>query len=94
MRPASISFLISRSVIRRDAAGGANRGDAEREIETREADAHVRVHRRRATHRKEHVVVHADEAGQDRVAFEIERLRIGRNLRDSHLAQLIESFRR
>ena len=51
--------------VRRDAAGGANRGDAKREIETRETAAHVRVHRRRATHRKEHVVVHAHQTGQD-----------------------------
>ena len=35
------------------------------------ADAHVGIHRRRATHRKEHVVVHADQTRQDRVAVEV-----------------------
>ena len=46
--------------VRRYAASRANRGDAEREIEAWEAGAHVRIHRRRAAHRKEHVVMHAD----------------------------------
>ena len=46
--------------VRRDTASRANRGHAEREIEAWETGAHVGIHRRRAAHRKEHVVMHAD----------------------------------
>ncbi len=63
----------------RDAAGGANRRDAERQVEARKTDAHVGVHRRRAIHGKEHVIVHADDAGQDAVAVQIERLCVSRD---------------
>ena len=59
-------------VVRLNAAGSANRGHAERQIESREAESHVRVHRWRATHWKEHVIVHADETGQYGVALQIQ----------------------
>src|SRR5258706_10632588 len=57
------------------AAGGSNRSDAQREIETREAAAHVRIHWRRSAHGKEHVIVHPHQTGEHGVAFEIENLR-------------------
>ena len=62
--------------VRNNAARGANRRNAESEIKPRKTDAHVRIHRWRPTHRKEHVVVHSDESRQHCVTIEIERLRI------------------
>src|SRR5712692_2931426 len=74
-------FLDFQIKVRLDAAGSANRRDAEREIEAWKTRAHIRIHRRRAAHGKEHVVVHAYQSGQDCVAFEIENLRASRYVR-------------
>ena len=59
--PTRIDQLLDfQIVVRLNTAGGANRRHPEGEVETRKTCAHVRIHRRRAAHRKEHVVVHAD----------------------------------
>src|SRR6185369_17790071 len=76
--PARVDQLFDFEIgVRSNAARGADRRNAESEIETRKADAHVRIHRRRSTHRKEHVVMHSDETRQHGVPIDIERLRVG-----------------
>ena len=58
-----------------DAARRANGCDSIREIQSREADSHVGIHRRRSSHREEHVVVHTDQTRQHCVARQIKRFR-------------------
>ena len=88
---AGINQLLNFQVgIRNHAAGGANRGHTKREIESREAAPHVRVHRRRPALRKEHVIMHAHQTGQDRVAFEIEYLGARRNIRSCARADRLD----
>src|SRR5436190_12862729 len=64
-----------------DAARRANGCDSIREIQSREADSHVGIHRRRSSHREEHVVVHTDQTREYRVAREVHSLCAGWNLR-------------
>src|SRR3989454_10102108 len=75
---------------RRHAAGGANRGDAERQIEAWKAVPHVRVHRRGSAFGKEHVVVHAYQARQNSVASEIEGLDVRRQSRSGGWADRLD----
>src|SRR5215470_6875688 len=65
--------------IRSNAASRANRCYAESKVESRKTYPHVRVDRRIAAHRKEHVIVHADQPGKYRVAGKIEGFDIRRN---------------
>ena len=67
--------------IRLDASAGANCGYAGGQIQAWEAVAHFAIDRRRAAHRKEHVIVHADQARNDGVTVEIEHLRVGGGVR-------------
>lgn len=79
--PAVDQLLDFQIVVRLDTARCTNCRHAERQIEPRKTGSHVRVHWRIAAHRKKHVVVHADQTGQNCVAFQIEHLRVGRNIR-------------
>ena len=62
-----------------DAAGGAQGGDASRQIEAREAGGHLVEDA--AAGRVEEMVVHAHQAGEDGVAAQIDPLRAGRGCR-------------
>ena len=64
-----------------DGAGGAQGGDARAEVEVRRGEGHLRDHQRRlgvaggvevGAGDVVHVVVHADEAGEDGAAGEVE----------------------
>jgi hypothetical protein len=74
--------------IRLERAGGADRGHAAREVEARDADVDFVVAGERACDVSafavgrgiEHVVVHADEPGEDGAAGKIDRLCAGRDL--------------
>ncbi len=67
-------FLDFQIEVRLNTSGRANRRHAQREIQPRKTRPHVGVHRRRTAHRKEHVIVHAYQTGQHRVALEIDCL--------------------
>ena len=74
--PAAVDELFDfQIVVRFDTSRGANRRHPQRQIKTRETSAHVRIHRWRAAHGKEHVVMHSHQARQYGIAFEIQNLR-------------------
>ena len=65
--------------VRLEGAGGARGGDAGGEIEAREAEAMLDIHRDASAAGIEEMLVHADQSGDDGLAGEIDDARTGRH---------------